>query len=335
MVFQNAVVNEKVYDWGDNVISKTSDLDSAIDGVERFIDRLRNRLNVSELLFCFTETPNFRYDVLPTYKHNRKDTDKPDMLYQLRQYVEDNYEIKVKPRLEADDVMGILGTLTQDKYIICTIDKDLKQIAGHHYNWMHDETFEISWQEAELYFYTQVLTGDSTDGYRGCPYIGVKRAKKLFDEMKPFETYWEVVVKAYEAKGLTEENALQQARVARILQKNDWDFKRNTHILWTPPSSNIMDNVEEFQVRKGKGNYIVVNSKTGAHTHMKSYDKALVMVRELVSRKVPRDTDLQFLESFARVAPKKLAKEAEELLAVRESKGRKDNYVNSQKGVRT
>jgi DNA polymerase-1 len=46
--------------------------------------------------------------------------------------------------------------------------------------------------------------------------------------------YWEAIVEAYESKGFTEEDALVQARVARILRKDDWDFDNNCHKLWTP-----------------------------------------------------------------------------------------------------
>jgi DNA polymerase-1 len=45
---------------------------------------------------------------------------------------------------------------------------------------------------------------------------------------------WAAVVSHYEAAGLTEEDALVQARVARILHRSDYDMDKKEPILWTP-----------------------------------------------------------------------------------------------------
>ena len=82
-----------------------------------------------------------------------------------------------------------------------------------------------------MWFYTQVLTGDSTDNYPGCPGIGPKKAADILNK----ELSWTSVVNAYLKAGLTEEDALLQARMARILQASDWNSKQQEPILWTPP----------------------------------------------------------------------------------------------------
>jgi DNA polymerase-1 len=46
--------------------------------------------------------------------------------------------------------------------------------------------------------------------------------------------FWSVVVSHFNAAGLSEQDALQQARVARILRASDYDFKNKKPILWTP-----------------------------------------------------------------------------------------------------
>jgi len=337
MIFKYACVNEVEYEWDSDVTSKSSDVDSAISGIERFISRLKKRLNVVDLKFCFTSSPNFRYSVLPTYKHNRRDRDKPDMLKELRKYVQSKYKVKVKPKLEADDVMGILATLSPNKYIIATIDKDLDQIAGTHYNWMHDKIYNVDPKDAERYFYKQILMGDSTDGYKGCPSIGDKRSDKILNNMKSNESYWDVVVDTYESKGLTEEDALVQARVARILQATEWDFNTDTLRLWTPPKKDILFKKENFQIFKERGNVILENTEIeNAHTHIKKYDNALKLIEKALENIVPREVkDLYLLESFARIVHKELAEETRELIEVRKQKGAKDSYHNKtgKKGV--
>ena len=88
---------------------------------------------------------------------------------------------------------------------------------------------EISLEQADRTHLTQALTGDITDGYSGCPGIGPKTAIKVLKEGD-----WIEVVAAYEKVGLTEEDALIQARVARILRHGEYNKKTKEVKLWTP-----------------------------------------------------------------------------------------------------
>ena len=88
----------------------------------------------------------------------------------------------------------------------------------------------------------QTLAGDQTDGYSGVPGIGVKRAETLFNK----EGYsWTTVVKAFTDKGLTEEDALLNARLARILTIDDYDTNEQQPKLWSPEST--------YEVNDGTG----------------------------------------------------------------------------------
>ena len=71
------------------------------------------------------------------------------------------------------------------------------------------------------------------DNYPGCPGIGPVRAKRILADA---DDPWAAVVQAYEKKGLGEEDALLQARLARILQEDTWDQENKEPILWTPSS---------------------------------------------------------------------------------------------------
>ena len=55
-------------------------------------------------------------------------------------------------------------------------------------------------------------------------------ARRLLDE----DCSWKTVVSAFEKQGLSENDALTQARVARILRAEDYNFKTHKPILWTP-----------------------------------------------------------------------------------------------------
>ena len=112
----------------------------------------------------------------------------------------------------------------------------MKQIIGK--QWMlhrADEGFiEVTPEEADRWFYMQTLTGDATDGYSGCPGGGPKKAEAILEAAG--ENPWPAIVAAYEKAGLSEEAALQQARVARILRASDYNFKKKEPILWKPQS---------------------------------------------------------------------------------------------------
>jgi DNA polymerase-1 len=168
------------------------------------------------------------------------------LLKHLKDRALDKYDASLRPTLEGDDCLGILSTMkkTGDS-IICSLDKDFKTIPGRHYNFGRKEFFEVTPQQADYWHMVQTLTGDTADGYTGCPGIGPKTAEKILqaalDEGTPWanpqqlrEIYWQHVVKAYAKAGLSEEEALTQARVARICRTSDYDFKTKQVILWSP-----------------------------------------------------------------------------------------------------
>jgi DNA polymerase-1 len=78
----------------------------------------------------------------------------------------------------------------------------------------------------------QTLVGDTSDGYKGCPGVGKVKAEKLLAGND--KLYWEIVRATFEKAGLTEQDALTQARLARILRFSDWDNEKKEPILWSP-----------------------------------------------------------------------------------------------------
>ena len=101
------------------------------------------------------------------------------------------------PTLEADDAMGIYST-KHPGCTICSPDKDMRQIPGNLYN-MEDFTL-ISQTDGAKWHLIQSMAGDQTDGYAGCPSIGVKRASTIF-ENKGYS--WKTVVVTFKEKDLS------------------------------------------------------------------------------------------------------------------------------------
>jgi DNA polymerase-1 len=246
VAFKIASVNEQKFNWGDDIVSKVvnDDFNDIKKQVKECLDSYLEATNSDELIVCLSDDKvNWRNSVLPSYKMHRKEgmDKRPEWLYPLKEHLATAYESYRRPTMEADDILGILAThpkLISGKKIICSEDKDLKTIGGYLYNPRKDtsERF-VSETEANLYHFRQSLTGDPTDGYKGCPGAGDKAFDKLLLDWEEGDwvTLWNRIVSVYEAKGLTEFDAITQARVARICRHTEYDFKLGKVILWQPP----------------------------------------------------------------------------------------------------
>lgn len=229
-------------DFGEGVVCEWTSPEAARTEVDVFIKQLVRTCGCSTPFICLSGPSKeiFRYDILPTYKHNRQDAEKPYLFHELKEHFEETYPIVRKPVLEADDSMGILSTKNPGKYVIASIDKDLVQIPGYHYNWSHDDKPKwIGEREADKCFFKQTLSGDPVDGFSGVPQIGAKKAEKIINQLfmdgdPTTEEVWAVILAQYQKKGLSEDYALTQARMARILRFEDWDGENQQPILWTP-----------------------------------------------------------------------------------------------------
>src|SRR3546814_13723930 len=96
-------------DWGDGVQSLAADFKAAKKAARDTIDELVERLKASEIVVCLSDDfDNFRKDIYPEYKNNRKSSVRPEHLYDLKEWLGQKYPTRLIQRLEADDVMGIL-----------------------------------------------------------------------------------------------------------------------------------------------------------------------------------------------------------------------------------
>jgi 5'-3' exonuclease len=142
---------------------------------------------------------------------------------------------------EADDLLGIGQNNARDDTIICTVDKDLNMIPGWKYDFVKDEKFYVSEDEALHNFYRQLIVGDSTDNIVGIPRAGVARANKLLSD-RTLEEQWENVVAEYMAKGGEnwEEYLTEQGRLLWI--------RREVGEMWEPDLSGFGTEITETEV---------------------------------------------------------------------------------------
>lgn len=261
-------VNQRSYDWGDGKVT-AADETAAQETVEQEITKLAERLQADDVLVCLSDDfTSFRKErVDPTYKAVRGTTERPVHLYDIKAWMVENYDTVRWPTLEADDVMGILATdpNRMDERIIVSADKDMMTIPGQLYrpqmqiSGKAPRVMQITEAEADRYHLYQAIVGDATDGYGGLPGAGPTAAEWLLQglgwiardhvlksgprkggvevrwDRELMATPWEAIVSAYVKAGLTEQHAITQARLARILRFTDYDG--HTPILWNPPVS--------------------------------------------------------------------------------------------------
>lgn len=271
LVYQAMSAAETETQWEDDVWTLECDHNKAWDILMGSIDTIRSKRKAwakSLLVMCFTDDHNWRKDVLPTYKMNRKATRKPTGYKAFVQRVMESAEWLsfLRPTLEGDDCMGILGTrpslVGAKTSTLVSCDKDFKTIPCEFFWLTTGEILNISHEEADYWHMYQTLIGDVTDGYSGIKGIGETVAKDFLIAPYKFEqvektfksgarkgqtvlewkkverteedTLWDCMCSLAEKHGMTEAELLVQAQVARILRDTDYDFKLKERILWTP-----------------------------------------------------------------------------------------------------
>jgi len=204
------------------------------------------------LIYLSDKTENgFRKDYLPTYKANRTHP-KPKHYDALKEYLIKDWEASITVGQEADDALGIsqikkeeendssvVAVSDEDRSVICSIDKDLLQIPGMHYNFVKKEWKEVNEWEGMKFFYAQLLIGDVSDNVKGVWNIGEKKAAKILQDCKTESDCFQAVVGAYhrwlekewskeELDKKIYESILRAGIVLKIRQKEEeiWSFPK-------------------------------------------------------------------------------------------------------------
>lgn len=205
----------------------------ALHSVKLLLERCMSRTAATERQIYLTGSGNYREKLAVTkpYKGNRDPSNKPTWYKEIKEYLINVHDAKVVDGMEADDAMGIEQMSSPpESSVICSIDKDMNMIPGLHYNWRKDIEYTVRDEDALLFFYTQLLTGDRTDNIQGVPGIGAKRADKILRPCKSEFEMFEAVYAAYRtAYGISDaEKVLME--MANLL----W-IQRQEGVLWTPP----------------------------------------------------------------------------------------------------
>lgn len=163
--------------------------------LERTLQDVINELNnylISTLIATnciyykgFLSGKSFRKEIAKTaeYKAGRS-TEKPQYFSEIRTYLKEvwGFQEDSITYYEADDLICSYNKeYTNKGYIpiIISIDKDLDQIAGKHYNPRKKEFYDINNGYAEYFLWYQTIIGDTADNIKGIEGVGPIGAKKI------------------------------------------------------------------------------------------------------------------------------------------------------------
>ena len=252
LVYRLGHAVQSVYEWPTGDVTFHARLEPAVDMLNEQVAALQERHAADAVTLILSHDSGGAHRNAVgrgiDYKGNRRKvgTYRPVIYKALRRWLLEQPHTRVERGLEGDDLLSILATEpTSEERLVVSVDKDLQTVPGFHTDFNSAVVWRVDIVQAEYAFLCQALAGDPSDNYPGCPKIGPKRAEKIlrpiFRASSGPEDFlrraWPEVVRAYEAEGLSEEDALANARCARLLRWGEYDFETKEVTLWTPPSA--------------------------------------------------------------------------------------------------
>ena len=151
---------------------------------------------------------NFRNDILPDYKGDRKVQEAVKLWKPVIIEAFSELDAIGLSHIESDDAIAVLAPKLRGNVVITSSDKDMKQVVGNHYNPFKRKVksddpsrwFNINKFEANRFLWEQTLSGDGGDmplALCGIAGIGPGKASKLCDNEDSFA---EIIQREYTKK---------------------------------------------------------------------------------------------------------------------------------------
>ena len=147
------------------------------DLTDKMIMDILKATSSTEYLLFLTVGRGFRYDIYPEYKGNRKGSEKPEHFDRVKEHLITDHKAIYGHGLEADDLVRIYQKQMPNSFI-ASPDKDVLNLAGSHYNYNKYQWELVTESQANLHFWSSMITGDSTDNIKGVPGKGPKFAEQ-------------------------------------------------------------------------------------------------------------------------------------------------------------
>ena len=204
------------------------------------LQKIVDDLQPSSFQVFLTGSSNFRDAVTSDYKANRVNMRKPVHYHAAREHLYTHWNAVIVEGMEADDAVALAQTADS---ILVSQDKDLRMVPGWHYNYRKPEqgVFLITEEEAQRWFYYQMLAGDRVDNIKGLPYCteeivekynlsqralkgcGEKTAELLLSHGDNEQEWYEITKECYESFDNTLETFNINAQLLWMVQELDQD----------------------------------------------------------------------------------------------------------------
>jgi len=203
-------------------------MDETIGGILRHLNTTNYKTYITS-----TDKSNFRYDIDPLYKAGRT-APKPEHYDLLRNHLIMTHGAEIAYGQEADDDLGIdMGRLAEQSPILVSIDKDLDQITGSHFNFVRGTIYDVTPAQGLRTFYHQVLTGDKVDNVQGIYGIGPAKADRILEGCVSEKDFFDATLAAYvrDEKGNAEAALNRVAHAGALLKIRTYEGEQ-----WLVPS---------------------------------------------------------------------------------------------------
>jgi DNA polymerase-1 len=189
------------YNYREHINEPSADIDIS-RAADDFVKTILTIVQADYYVGAFSPDKNFRHSIYKYARYKGERAEKPDWFLRfapvIKKRLEDKWGFFTVPDLEADDIVCVLAEHYSNKemdWIICSPDKDLRQIAGLHYDYKKEgATIEmVTTIQAQKNFWTQMLCGDTTDNVKGVPGLGEKKVAVLLKECEEL-MHWEHMV---------------------------------------------------------------------------------------------------------------------------------------------
>lgn len=207
-------------------------------------------------ILYLTGKGNFRTDIAKRTPYKDRPSNKPFHYANIKAYIKCKYDYRESVGMEADDLMAIDQTARGLDTIICTRDKDLRQVPGWVYSWElgNQPSFgphlvdavgaiKLSADKKKLsgwgdkFFYAQCLMGDKVDSIPGLDKCGPVGAFNILQATTTSLEAFEAVLGAYRAvygDADAETELLEQGRLLNMSRR----YENGKVLLWGFPNSN-------------------------------------------------------------------------------------------------
>jgi len=226
-------------------IIETEIIPKSHDDVDMIVDVMIKNVIVgaeaTDYIIYLSGKTNFRNTAatIREYKGNRSNSERPVHYDYIREYIADKHPTVESENCEADDLCAMrlfseykkaedTKRKSDCQAILCSIDKDLMNIPGYHYN-IKDKKIEwVTKSIANKHFAKQLLTGDNVDNIPGISYfsdkkkkIGPKTAEKLLEDCNNLKELSDAVKSIYkEFAGENWEDKLQEVGTLLWMQRH-------------------------------------------------------------------------------------------------------------------